>query len=632
MTQVSTKREAFLQRLSRGPILADGAMGTELYARGQQTFEQCLDELNLLVPDLVLQVHLDYLQAGAEILETNTFGANRLRLEPHGLAERVGEINRRGVELAREARRLTGAPAWIAGAVGPAGKPLAPLGPLTRAQARRTSREQVDALLEGGIDMIVFETFSSLGELEEAVRAAQEACDLPIVAQMTFTEEGNSLYGDAPTEAARRLREIGVDVVGANCSVGSQSMVATIEQMAEATGGLMAAQPNAGFPHYVGGRHVYMASPEYMAGQARRMVELGVSIIGGCCGTTPEHTAALREAVAAPAKTVPRRPAQAPTAPAEAERRAAATAVPDLEPTSLAKKLGRKFVVTMEVPPPRGFDVSQILERLRPLQGTGLLDAVNIADNPRARGRMSALATSALVQGRLGLETIMHLATRHRNLLALHSELLGAHGLGVRNLFIVRGDPPSLGDYPEAGVLSDVTPSGLMRLIQGFNKGAGSLGQSLERPTSFVTGAALDLAALDMDRELRLLERKVEAGADFLLTQPIYDPELVERWRRRLGGFPKPVLLGVLPLRSLRHAEFLHNEVPGIAAPEAVRERLRRAGENEGEVGLEIAREVLRATAGRVAGAYVIPPFSRYQVLLELLEGMEDVLPGLRED
>ena len=628
MTQVSTKREAFLQRLSRGPILADGAMGTELYARGRQKFEQCLDELNLLAPDLVLQVHLDYLQAGAEILETNTFGANRLRLEPHGLAERVGEINRRGVELAREARRLTGAPAWIAGAIGPAGKPLAPLGPLTRAQAGRTFREQVDALLEGGIDMIVFETFSSLGELEEAVRAAQEACDLPIVAQMTFTEEGNSLYGDAPTEAARRLREIGVDVVGANCSVGSQSMVATIEQMALATGGLMAAQPNAGFPHDVEGRHVYMASPEYMVGHARRMVELGVSIIGGCCGTTPEHTAALREAVAAPVKTAPRRPAQVAPA-AETERRAAATAVPDLEPTGLAKKLGRKFVVTMEVIPPKGFDVSQILERLRPLQGTGLLDAVNIADNPRARGRMSALATSALVQGRLGLETIMHLATRHRNLLALHSELLGAHGLGVRNLFIVRGDPPSLGDYPEAGVLSDVTPSGLMRLIEGFNRGEGALGQSLERPTSFITGAALDLAALDMDRELRLLERKVEAGADFLLTQPIYDPETVERWRRRLGGFPKPVLLGVLPLRSLRHAEFLHNEVPGIAASEAVRERLRRAGEDEGEVGLEIAREVLRATAPHVAGAYVIPPFNRYQVLSELLEGMEDALPGL---
>ena len=629
MTQVLTKREAFLQRLSRGPILADGAMGTELYARGLQTFDQCLDELNLLSPDVVLQVHLDYLQAGAELLETNTFGANRLRLEPHGLSEQVSDLNKKGAELAREARRLTGVPAWIAGAIGPTGRPLAPLGPLTRTQAAETFREQIQALVEGGVDLLIFETFSSLGELEEAIGAAKAVCSLPIVALMTFTEEGNSLYGNTPTEAAQRLKELGVDVVGANCSVGSQSMVETMEQMVKATDGMLAAQPNAGFPHYVGGRHVYMASPEYMADHARRLVELGLTIVGGCCGTTPDHIAALREAIATPVQRPARRPISTKPLAPEPDRMAPAASAPDLEPTGLAKKLGVKFVVTLEVDPPKGFDVSQILERLRPLQGTGLLDAVNIADNPRAQGRMSALATSALVQSRLGLETIMHLATRHRNLLALHSELLGAHGLGVRNLFLVRGDPPSLGDYPQAGALSDVTPTGLLRLIEGFNHGASALGQMLDRPTSFVAGAALNLAAPDVDRELRLLERKVEAGADFFLTQPIYDPEIVELWRKRLGTFPKPVLLGVLPLRSLRHAEFLHNEVPGILVPEQVRDRLRRAGQREGEVGLELARELLRAAAEHVGGVYIMPPFNRYQIVAELLDGMEDSIPGL---
>lgn len=627
MCQPSPHRQALLERLAKGPLLCDGAMGTQLYTRGHLSLDRCFEELNASWPDLVREVHLDYIRAGAEMLETNTFSANRLRLEAHGLEARTREFNIKGATIAREARRLTGASVWIAGSVGPTGRPLAPLGPISHAQVRAVFREQVEALAEGGVDLIMLETFPSLAEIVVAIQAVREVCDLPIVAQMTFTQEGRSPYGDAPREVVRRLRDMGVEVVGANCSVGSEPMLAVVEQMAQEPGVYLSAQPNAGFPQYMGGRYVYLASPEYMAAQARRMIELGVTIVGGCCGTTPDHIAALREVVATPrpehrVATKPPPPSPAPPPPPTPP------AVAELEPTALARKLGRKFVVTVEVDPPKGFDISPVLQALRQLQGTGLLDAANVADSPRAQGRMSALAASSLIQSRLGLETIMHMTVRHRNLLALHSELLGAHALGVRNIFVVRGDPPSAGDYPEAAAISDITPTGFIRMIKGFNQGVSTLGQPLEQPTSFVVGAALNLEAPDMDRELRLLERKVEAGADFFLTQPIYRAEAVERWRQRLGTFPRPVILGVLPLRSLRHAEFLHNEVPGIVVPSDIRERLRKAGNAQAEVGLGICRDVVRQVREAIHGIYVMPPFGRYQIVAQLLEGLADDIPG----
>lgn len=630
MTPSSPHRHAFLERLARGPLICDGAMGTQLYTRGHLSFDRSFEELNASRPDLVRDVHLDYIRAGAEMLETNTFTGNRLRLEAHGLEGRTRELNVKGATIAREARRLTGTAVWVAGAVGPTGRPLAPLGPVSRSHARAVFQEQVEALVEGGVDLIMLETFPSLAETVEAVHATRRACDLPIVAQMTFTQEGRSPYGDAPRRVVQRLREMGVEVVGANCSVGSEPMLAVMEQMAQEPGVYLSAQPNAGFPQYVGGRYVYVASPEYMAEQARRMIELGVTIIGGCCGTTPDHIAALREVAATP-RPEPRVPATAPLPTPAPPPPPTPPATVEPEPTALARKLARKFVVTVEVDPPKGFDISPILRALRQLQGTGLLDAANVADSPRAQGRMSALAASSLVQSRLGLETIMHLTVRHRNLLALHSDLLGAHALGVRNLFVVQGDPPSAGDYPEAAAISDITPTGLIRMIKGFNQGVSALGQPLEQPTSFVVGAALNLEAPDMDRELRLLERKVDAGADFFLTQPVYRAEAVERWRQRLGSFPRPVILGVLPLRSIRHAEFLHNEVPGIVVPREVRSRLRKAGSAQAEVGLEICRDLLREVKGSIHGAYVMPPFGRYQIVGELLEGLADDIPGLGE-
>ncbi|MFQ5860758.1 MAG: bifunctional homocysteine S-methyltransferase/methylenetetrahydrofolate reductase [Dehalococcoidia bacterium] len=621
---------SFLERLERGPVLGDGAVGTQLYARGGVTFDRCFDELNLSQPELVREIHLDYIRAGAEVIETNTFGANRFQLAAYGLATKVREINRQGVLLAREARNLGGRQVWIAGALGPLGKLLAPVGPLSAAHAREAFQEQAQSLMEAGVDLLILETFSDLREMREAVLAVQEMSDLPLIAQMTFTEDGTTAAGDSPAEIVRTLEELKVPVIGANCSVGSHLMLRVMEEMAQVSHTPLSAQPNAGFPAYVRGRFFYLSSPEYMAEHARRMVELGVSLVGGCCGTTPKHTAAMGEGL----QGLPRPPSRVAAGTAVLRERETPPPPPSAaeRPTRLAAKLGREFVVTVEVNPPKGFDISDSLVGLDRLNESGLLDAVNVADSSRAQARMSALATCSLIQNRLGMETILHLATRHRNLVALHSELLGAHALGVRNIFAVMGDLPRIGDYPDATAVSDITASGLIRLVKSFNQGIGLTGRPLERPTSFFVGCALNMGADDLDRELRVLERKLEAGADFILTQPVYSPEVVERCWRRLGGFPVPVIMGVLPLRSSRHAEFLHNEVPGISVPEEVRQRMREAGDRSAEVGMALTLELVESVRDKVAGVYCIPPFERYEVVLEVLEGLKAVVPGLHAE
>ena len=616
----------FLERLRQGPVLCDGAMGTQLYARRMLPVDHCFDELNLSDPELVKGVHLDYIQAGAEVIETNTFGANRLRLAAHGLADKVHQINAHGVALAREARRLTGQMVWIAGAVGPLGKALAPLGPVTRAQARKVFREQIAVLAQEGADVLILETFSDLQEIKEAIAAAQEVCPLPIVAQLTFTEEGRTTHGDTPEDIVTALEQLGIPVIGGNCSVGSEPMLRVMEQMAQSSHTPLSAQPNAGFPTYADGRFVYLSSPDYMAEWARRMVQVGVRLIGGCCGTTPDHIAAMRDAIHGLQP-----PRLEPASIRSTEQRAAhPSPVVAAEPTGLAQKLGRKFVVTVEVDPPKGFDVSGTLQGLRTVKGAGLVDAINVADSPRAQGRMSALAMASLIQTRLGMETILHLATRHRNLVALHSELLGAHALGVRNILTLMGDVPRTGDYPDATAVSDITASGLIRLITAFNQGVNQAGKPIEQPTSFFAGCAFNMAAPDLDKELRALERKVKAGAHFIITQAVYSAEAVERCRQRLGGFPLPLVLGVLPLRSHRHAEFLHHEVPGIVIPEEVRRQMQEAGRDAPEQGIRLARELLKAVHHLVAGVYFIVPFQRYEVVSEVLEGL--TLPEQRQN
>ncbi|MSQ40236.1 MAG: bifunctional homocysteine S-methyltransferase/methylenetetrahydrofolate reductase [Dehalococcoidia bacterium] len=617
---------SFLGRLQEGPILFDGAMGTELYHRGNIPFDRNFDELNLSNPEIVKGVHLDYIRAGAQVIETNTFGANRLRLVTHGLADKVRQVNLQGVAIAREASRLAGAETLVAAAMGPLGKPLSPLGPVSLQQAREAFLEQAGFLAEAGPDLLIMETFGDLRELREAILAARQVSDLPIVAQLTLTTDGKTPSGDTLVEGVEALQALNVQAIGLNCSIGPQPMLQAAHEMLKVAHLPLAMQPNAGFPSLIDGRYLYLSSPDYFADYCRQMVEAGVAIIGGCCGTTPRHVDALRKALAS----VRLRRHVFPSAAVQEQEEEAPQDPRPIAPTRLAQRVGQKFLVTVEVDPPQGFDASGTLRKLESLVASGLVDTINVADNSRAQTRMSALATCLLIQTRLGIETIMHLTTRHRNLVALHSELLGAHALGVRNVLCIMGDPPQIGDYPKATAIADITPSGLVGLIKSLNQGVTLTGKPVDQPTSFFVGCALNLNAQgkDQDRELKVLERKIEAGADFIMAQPVYDPEVVRQWHQRLGGFPRPLLLGVLPLRNHRHAEFLHNEVPGISIPSHVVERLRQAPK-PGEEGLQVAVELLEQVHPLVAGVYLMAPFGRYSVLLQLLRRMERFIPNL---
>ena len=610
----------FSERLSRGLLLCDGATGTQLYEHG---LTAALPEpANVAQPDIVKGVHLSYLEAGAELIETNTFGANAAKLGAHGMASRVEELNRAGVVLAKEAARLHGQAVWVAGSMGPLPPDATGAGLFSLASAWNVFAEQAAALSDAGADLLLLETFTSLTQLRQAIEAVQSVSELPVIAQMTFTGDGLTPGGDSPEDVVAALNDAGLLALGANCSVGPDLLLSVVERMSATASVPLIVQPNAGLPAYVGGRLQYAASREYFAETAREIARAGASAIGGCCGTTPAHMAAVRDAVRGVLQSSRRRSA---TPVRTQAQRVEAPAAP---PTGLAERIAHgEFVVTVELAPPRGFDVSGTLDKLRGIAGS--VDAVNVADSPRAQGRMSALATGSLVQSRLGVEAVMHIAIRHRNLLALHSDLLGAHALGLRNVFTVMGDVPLTGDYPYATAVSDVTASGLIRLMAGFNEGVDANGREIGQPTSFFIGAALNFNAPDLDNELRVLERKVKAGAHFLLTQPVYAPEHVVRVLSLLGGFPLPVIMGVLPLRNARHARFLHNEVPGIVVPEDVMRRVDLAeyrGDAGGKEGIALSRELLSEVTGRIAGAYFMPPFERFSVVPETMEGLS--LPG----
>jgi methionine synthase / methylenetetrahydrofolate reductase(NADPH) len=601
----------FRARLARGPLLCDGAMGTLLYERGVP-FDRCFDALNLIDRERVLNVHLDYLRAGAEMIETNTFGANAVKLEAHGLADRVRDVNWHGAKIAKEARDIIGQAVWIAGSVGPLGKPLAPYGRVPRDEAREAFRSQIEALVEGGADVLILETFTDLEELLEAVGVARAACDLPVIAQMSFTEDGRTRHGLGPAEVAVALDQAGVTVVGANCSVGSVPMLDVIQQMAQHTRTPISAQPNAGFPALVEGRYLYVSSPEHMAIYARRMVEAGAVIVGGCCGTTPAHIAAIGQAIGDLRPATLRSPLVSVPA---AQREPIAPPVD--QPTQLAQKLGREFVISVEVDPPKGLDATKDLEGARLLEEAGA-DVIDVGDSPIGRVRMGALAMCYLIQQQVGVETIIHFTTRDRNLMGVQADLIGAHALGVRNILALTGEPPR-GDYPNVTAVFDVDSAGLVRIIKQFNEGLDLSGKSIGRPARFLIGCALDMNPETLDRELPKLERKLEAGADFFMTQPVYEPETLDLFARRVGKLPVPVLVGVLPLQSLRHAEFLHNEVPGITIPKWVRDRMQAAGNAGREEGLRLARELMAALLGRIDGAYFMPSFGRYELVATLV-------------
>ena len=609
----------FLELLESSTLLIDGAMGTMLHAHGV-SFDRCFDELNLTNPAAVAEIHREYIEAGAQLIITNTFGANRFKLSKHGLQDDVIEINRKGVELAKRIVSASFRDVLIAGDVGPLGVRIAPFGRVQPEQARAAFAEQIGALTEAGADLIVIETFSDLYEIREAIRAAKETCMLPVVASVTFTRDDRTLLGDDPMKVARTLRDAGVDVIGVNCSGGPAQLLRILKQMRQAVpNGKFWVKPNAGWPEQVGGRIMYPADDDYFGDYALSFRDAGACVVGGCCGTTPQHIAAMRKALNSSAHSSTYIQTVDVAEPSE---------IAYVEPpTQLAQKLtAGRFAISVEMDPPRGLSTHKLLAGASLLADAGA-DVINVADSPMARMRMSAWAVCDVVQRKVGVETTLHFPTRGRNLLRVQGDLLAAHALGIRNVFVVMGDPTSIGDYPEAMDNYDLVPSGLIKLIkQGFNEGMDHSGTSIGQPTNFFVGGALNLCPPDVERELKNLHRKVKAGTDFFITQPIYraqdGPSLLEHYAAKYGELNKPVLAGVLPLVNVRHANFLHNEVPGIFIPDEVRKRIEDAGEDGVKAGVEITVELIEQIKAWAGGIYIMPQFHKFDMVAEIIEAI----------
>jgi methionine synthase / methylenetetrahydrofolate reductase (NADH) len=623
------ERERFAKRLAPAPLLADGGMGTLLFSRGLPQ-RACLDELATTRPDLIGSIHREYLEAGADLIETASFGANRIRLAAYGLGHEAHHFSRRSAQVAREARDVSGREALVGGSVGPLGAPTRELVHLDDARVRTAYREQLEGLLEGGIDVFVIETHVDLRHLLLAVEEARRAADLPIIAELTFGEDLTLPDGTTPETAARALAAAGVDAIGVNCGVGPQACLDAVEAMARVEGLTLprSIMPNAGLPQRIEGQFVYAAGPEYFGGMVGRFVRGGARIVGGCCGTTPEHIAAMRAALdegdaahAAHAAGATTTSATVIRSLASDLRQHAGEAPP---PTQLADKLAAGgFVISVEIDPPRSIRIDRTIEAARLLRSAGV-DLVNVSDSAMARVRMGAMAVAFGIQHDLDVECLVHFTTRDRNLMAIESELLGAHALGVRNILALTGDPPRAGEYPTGSGVWDVDSIGLVEILARLNRGEDQAGSAIGQRAGFTIACALDPTAADQATEWDRLARKLDAGSHLVMTQPLYDLAQVEAMdreaRRRFGprGFPVPLLLGILPLQSTRHAEFLHNEVPGITIPDAARKAMAAAGERGAEVGLEMSLELLEQVDSLVSGTYVMPSFGRYEQAAEL--------------
>lgn len=628
----SPSRPPFSERIRQTPpLLADGAMGTMLHQRGVP-LNACFDLLNLTDPDVVASVHRDYLAAGADLLETNTFGANRYKLGEYGFASEVEAVNRAAVGIARrvadefiQSGASNGRPIYIAGAIGPLGVRLKPYGRLSAEDAAEAFGTQIRALVEAGIDVLIFETFADHKELLTALATAREiAPDLPVICEATFAADERTLPGFTPSKVAVDLHKAGADVIGVNCSSGPQRIAETLRVIRECVpDAQLSVMPNAGYPETVGGRVMYPASADYFGDYALTFQSIGANLIGGCCGTTPAHIAAMRQALDAAAQGTRELPI---VHIHEAHDDDDDTSIE--QPTELARRLADgRFTITVEMSPPRSYTVDKLLRSARLLRDAGA-DVLDIADTPAARMRMSPWAVSHLIQNRVGVETVLHFPTRGRNLLRIQGDLLAAHAMGLRNLFVTMGDPTKIGDYPEAMDNYDIVPSKLIRLIKhNLNQGIDQAGNSIGRPTSFTVGCALNMFADDLDREIKVLGDKLAAGADFALGQSVFEPERIERFVKRyeeLRGepFTLPVLIGIMPLYNFNHALFLHNEVPGITIPEHLLKRMEDAGDNGPKEGVKIAQELLQSIQGLVAGAYIIPAFGRYEPAAEVISAV----------
>ncbi len=620
----------FLDSLRERPLVADGAMGTMINAAGIG-FERSFEGLNVQQPDVVLGIHRAFVDAGCDVLETNTFSATTVHLERWGLAGQTADINAAGVRLARQAAAGASRPVFVAGSVGPTGARLAPLGPLSVDEARAAYVQQISTLADAGVDLLVLETFADMAELELAIDVAQSVCALPIVASMSFTRDVRTLGGVVPDVALRRLRAARVDVIGANCSTGPRGVFEVLSRYADAdegnAGSAMAfsAMPNAGYPESRGERLFFPAPPDYFAEYTERFLASGARLIGGCCGTTPDHIRGVRRAVDE-AGAVHRRPR--PAAKVQLRERAIDPIVaPPLLESALARHLrSGQFVTTVEMEPPKSADTTALQSHALALRDAGAT-SLNISDTPMARMRMTGLAAAVKVQQSTGLETVLHFPVRGRNLLRVQGDLLAAHTLDVRTLFVTMGDLASIGDYPQAFDHHDIVPTGLVKLVtQQFNTGVDGAGTSIGSPCSFFVGVAVNLTPTDVAAEAKLLRRKIAFGAGFALTQPVFDPERAQKflafYRDTYGSLSLPLLCGVLPLASVRHAVFLKNEVPGMSVPDHLVTRMERAADDGRTEGRRIAAELLEEIRSFVQGVYFIPSFRRYDVVAELIAGV----------
>ena len=609
---------------SESVYVFDGAVGTRLYDKGIY-INRSYDELNLVASDLVREVHQEYIAAGADIIETNTFGASRHKLQPYGLDSKLREINIAAVKIAREA---AGEKVFVAGAIGPLGLRLEPFGPTSFDEAKEMYREQVEALLEGGVDLFILETFSELSLIEQAIKAVRELCDLPIVAQMTIQMDGKTTFGTTPETFTQRLDELGADVIGLNCGMGPNHVLTALEKMRAVTNKKLSAQPNAGLPRDVQGRQFYMGSPEYMAEFSRRFVQAGAKFVGGCCGTTPTHIKLISSAIRSlsPRQAISEVRNQ-PITVAELKPEGV-NVVPAEERSRWSAKIARgEFVTSVEVLPPKGCDAEKTLDSIRLLKDVGV-DGVNIPDGPRAQTRMSAQATAVLVEREIGIEAVLHYCCRDRNLLGMMSDLLGAAALDLHNLLIITGDPPKMGPYPDATAVFDIDAIGLTNMANKLNHGLDLGNNPIGKPTAFSIGVGVNPGAVNLEEEIRRFEWKVEAGAEYAITQPVFDTEQLRTFLDKISHVRIPIVAGIWPLISYRNAEFMHNEVPGVNVTADKLDRMRIASEKSKEhardEGIAIARESLTEVLDVIQGVQVSAPFGNVKYALQAFEALDD--------
>ncbi|MGB9772007.1 MAG: bifunctional homocysteine S-methyltransferase/methylenetetrahydrofolate reductase [Candidatus Kapaibacteriota bacterium] len=609
----------FLSLLKEKILLFDGGMGTELYRRGV-FINRCFEETNIIAPELVKQIHNEYLKAGANVIETNTFGANRFKLKRFNLQDKLYDIVFAGAKIARE---VAGEKSLVAGSVGPLGVQIEPLGPISREEAQEYFSEIIKPLLDGGVDLLIFETFINLDELKQAVISARKITDIPIIAQVTIDEDGNTLTGTSPETTIAELEATGADVVGVNCTVGPQVMLNWLEQVRNHTSFPISIMPNAGKPKNVDGRNIYLASPEYFAEYAKLLVKSGANIIGGCCGTTPEHIKKMSTAILALQPKITFQKIEKISIKEEHK----VNPIEKKNKSRLARRLSAgKFVKFVELVSPRGVDASKEIQKARELFYNGI-DVINIPDGPRASSRMSALALAVKIQREVGIETVLHFVCRDRNVIGIQSDLLGAYALGIRNILAITGDPPKLGTYPDATGVFDVDSIGLVNILTRLNNGLDIAGYPIGEPTGFFIGVGANPVAINMNEELRRLYWKVDAGAEFIVTQPVFDVKSFKAFYKEIEHYRLPVIAGIWPLTSLRNAEFMKNEVPGVVVPDSIIERMRKVADSKEkslEEGIGIAREIINEIADLIQGLQISAPFGRIDLVMETLDGFND--------